>query len=109
MSNELEDATTVIYSTGAMYRITAPRKLNLGGAILLAAIHDYRGVDEGVHKDAELFLYPQTEDWLEQYEWAVAMADGVNPEWLRESLDRCKSKWDLQRLLRKQKKHRKVS
>ena len=36
------------------------KKRNLGGAIFLAAIEDYRSMDEETHEDAERFLYPQT-------------------------------------------------
>ena len=32
---------------------------NLGSAIFLAAIRDYRSLDEDTHRDAEQFLYPQ--------------------------------------------------
>ena len=41
-----------------------------------------------VHKDAERFLYPQTQEWQDHYDWAVSLADGLNPAWLRDSLDR---------------------
>jgi hypothetical protein len=109
MSNELGYATTVIYSTGALYQPDIPRKVNLGGAILLAAIKDYRGAEEKDHEDAQQFLYPETADWLERYEWVVAVAVGVNAAWLRDALDRSKAGWDMQRELRKQNQRRKAS
>jgi hypothetical protein len=95
-----------IYSTGTIYQsssdpVSTPEKRNLGGAIVLAAIGDYRSMDEQAHKDAEEFLYPKTPEWQDHYDWAVALAEGVNPAWLRDALDRFKAKWDWQRFERK--------
>ena len=50
-----------------------------------------------LHKNAKQFLYPQTPEWQEHYDWAVALADGLNPAWLRDALDKFKAKWDRQR------------
>jgi hypothetical protein len=95
-----------IYFTGTIYQsssdpVSTPKQRNLGGAIVLAAIGDYRSMDEQAHKDAEEFLYPKTPERQERYDWAVALAEGVNPAWLRGALDRFKAKWDWQRFERK--------
>jgi hypothetical protein len=73
---------------------------NLGSAIFLAAIRDYRSLNEDSHKDAERFLYPQTPDSQDHYDWAVGLMKGLDPEWLRNSLDRFKGRWDGQRFAR---------
>lgn len=101
MSNDMGFAKTDIYSTDTVYPPSQLRRRSLGGAILLAAVDDYRSMDECVHKDAEQFLYPQTPEWQEQYDWAVSLADGLNPAWLRDALDKFKPKWDGQRFERK--------
>ena len=73
------------------------RKRDLGGAILLAAIDDYRSTNEEVHRDAQQFLYPQTEEWRNHYDWAVGLAGGVNAAWMRDALDRLRPQWDAER------------
>jgi hypothetical protein len=60
-------------------------------------VQDYRCMDEDRHKDAERFLYPQTPESQDHYDWVVSLADGVNPTWLRDSLDQSRNKWDWQR------------
>jgi hypothetical protein len=97
MTTEPRLAKTELYSAGTAYQASTPRKRNLGGAIFLAAIEDYRGSNEEIHKNAEQFLYPQTPEWQDHYDWAVALADGLDPAWLRDALDRFKDKWDGQR------------
>ena len=72
---------------------TVPRR-TLGCAVLLAAISDYLSGDCTAHRTAEAFLYPKTADYAERYEWAVSMAPGINPAWLRRMLDRRKALWD---------------
>ena len=89
-----------LYSTGPAYPPTQPKMRNLGSAILLAAIADYRSLDQEAHEHAELFLYPQTQDWQDHYDWAVSLLEGVNPEWLRDSLDQSRLKWDAERSAR---------
>jgi hypothetical protein len=89
-----------LYSTGPAYPPAEPRMRNLGSAIFLAAIADYRSLDQEAHDHAELFLYPQTQDWQDHYEWAVALLQGLNPEWLRDALDQSKLKWDGERSAR---------
>jgi hypothetical protein len=70
---------------------------NLGSAILLVAVQDYRGMDEERHKDAEWFLYPRTRAARAHFNWVVSLDEGLNPVWLRELLDRSRNKWDWQR------------
>ena len=100
MSAELQFAITELYSTGTAYQPEQAVKRNLGSAILLAAIADYRSLDQESHDHAEQFLYPQTAEWQDHYDWAVSLADGLNPAWLRDALDRFKGKWDGQRCAR---------
>ena len=89
-----------LYSTSPAYPPAPPRMRNLGSAIFLAAVADYCSLDQEAHDHAELFLYPQTQDWQDHYDWAVALLEGLNPEWLRESLDQSRLKWDEQRCAR---------
>ena len=89
-----------LYSTGPAYPPAEPRMRNLGSAIFLAAIADYRSLDQEAHDHAELFLYPQTQDWQDHYDWAVALLERLNPEWLRDALDQSKLRWDLERSTR---------
>ena len=97
MSNELRFVSRELATISPTYQPARPRTRNLGAAILLAAVQDYRGMDEERHKDAERFLYPQTLESQDHYDWVVSLADGLNPAWLRDSLDRTRSKWDWQR------------
>ena len=95
--NEKVIVNEELCSTSSIYQPTTAKKRNLGGAILLAAIDDYRSTDDLRHKDAEEFLYPQTPEGQDHYDWAVGLAEGLNPAWLRDALDRRKRKWDRQR------------
>jgi hypothetical protein len=97
MSNELRFVSRELVTISPTYQPVRPRTRNLGAAILLAAVQDYRCMDEDRHKDAERFLYPQTPESQDHYDWVVSLADGVNPAWLRDSLDRSRNKWDWQR------------
>jgi hypothetical protein len=81
---------------GAIKHPADLRERSLGGAIFLVAIADYRSADELEHKNAKRFLYPQTRKWQNHYDWAVGLAGGLNPAWLRDALDKCKAKWDEQ-------------
>jgi hypothetical protein len=85
-----------IHAMGPTYQ-PSPQRRTLGGAIFLMAIDDYRSMDDYEHKDAARFLYPTTREWQNQYEWAFALTEGLNPAWLRDSLDRWRVKWDRQR------------
>jgi hypothetical protein len=76
------------------------RTRNLGSAIFLAAIQDYRSLNEDKHKDAERFLYPKTRASQNHYDWAVGLIQGLDPAWIRSSLDRFKGRWDGQRFAR---------
>ncbi len=62
MSNELRFVSRELVTISPTYQPVRPRTRNLGAAILLAAVQDYRSLDEDVHKDAERFLYPQTQE-----------------------------------------------
>jgi hypothetical protein len=97
MINEVELGERAIYTMGTNNNRSQAKRRNLGGAIFLAAIADYRGTDAQEHRSAKLFLYPQTRKWRAHYDWAVELAEGVNPAWLREALDKFKGKWDGQR------------
>jgi hypothetical protein len=96
MTDEMVLTQTDIYTEGSIYKPSQIKKRSLGGAIFLAAIADYVSPDEQDHESAKRFLYPQTRKWQEQYDWAMALTEGVNPAWLREALDRSKDKWDKQ-------------
>ncbi|MEA2257376.1 MAG: hypothetical protein QOJ51_201 [Acidobacteriaceae bacterium] len=97
MSHELRFVSREMVTISPTYQPAKPRTRNLGAAILLAAVQDYRGMDEERHKDAERFLYPQTLDSQDHYDWVVSLADELNPAWLRDALDRSRSRWDWQR------------
>jgi hypothetical protein len=75
----------------------ALRGRSLGSAIILAAIKDYHSLHTELHESAASFLYPQTQEWQSQYDWAVALAEGLSPAWLRDVLDRSRARWDGQR------------
>lgn len=97
MSNEPRFVTRELVTISPTCQPVRPRVRNLGSAILLAAVQDYRGMDEDRHKDAEQFLYPLTPESQAHYDWVVSLDDGLNPAWLRDSLDRSRNKWDWQR------------
>ena len=97
MSNEPRFVSRELVTISPTYQPARPRMRNLGAAILLSAVQDYRSLDEDIHKDAERFLYPQTQQFQDHYDWVVSLADGLNPAWLRDALDRSRKKWDWQR------------
>ena len=97
MSNELRFVSRGLVTISPTYQPARTRMRNLGAAILLSAVQDYRSLDEEIHKDAERFLYPQTQQYQDQYDWVVSQADGLNPAWLRDALDQSRKKWDWQR------------
>jgi hypothetical protein len=97
MSNEARFVFRELVTTGPAYQPARPHMRNLGAAILLAAVLDYRGMDEELHKDAEGFLYPQTPESRGHYDWVVSLDEGLNAAWLRDLLDRSRNKWDWQR------------
>jgi hypothetical protein len=100
MMAELRLAKLELLSTGTAHQPGTPRQRNLGGAIFLVAIDDYRSLDEEIHQSAKRFLYPTTAAWQDHFDWAVALADGLNPGWLRDALDRSRGNWDRQRAAR---------
>jgi hypothetical protein len=100
MSYEARFVSRELLTITPAYQQVRPRMRNLGAAILLAAVQDYRCMDEDRHKDAEWFLYPQTPEAQTHYHWVVSLDDGLNPAWLRDMLDRSRSKWDWQRWAR---------
>jgi hypothetical protein len=97
MTDEMMVAHMNIYAEGSIYQPSKMKQRSLGGAIFLAAIKDYVSTDEQDHDSAKRFLYPRTRKWQKQYDWAMALTEGVNPAWLREALDRFKDKWDKKR------------
>ena len=70
---------------------------NLGAAVLLAAIHDYCSSDAEIYRSAARFLYPATDQERKHLDWAVRMADDLNPAWFRDVLDRKRLDWDARR------------
>jgi hypothetical protein len=97
------------FSMGLAYEAPKELERNLGFAIFLVAIEDYCSPDEEIHEDARNFLYPPTAEWQDQFDWAVSLADELNPDWLRDVLDRCRWSWDqrrAERLARKSRRHR---
>ena len=96
MNTTLLFAQNVVSSKSLYHLFTAPKR-TLGCAILVAAIHDYIGSDDNAHRTAECFLYPKSQEYRQHYDWVVSMASGVDPQWLRCSLDRSKPKWDHKR------------
>lgn len=87
-----------LFPVGTIERAVTPCKRNLGGAIVLAAIRDYRSRNRRVHEHAREFLYPRTAATRNHFAWVMTLAPGVDPGWLREALDRLQTKWDQQRL-----------
>jgi hypothetical protein len=97
MNTEFRMARTELNSTGTLYKPAQPGTRNLGSAIFLAAIEDYRSMCDELHESAQRFLYPRTPAWQAQYDWALSLAEGLDPAWLRDALDRLRDKWDGQR------------
>ncbi len=79
MSIELRLARAELYPTGTLYKSPQLLKRNLGSAIFLAAIEDYRSMCDELHETAERFLYPRTPAWQDQYDWAVALSRRTGP------------------------------
>jgi hypothetical protein len=100
MSIEQRMARAELYPTGTLYKPPELLNRNLGSAIFLAAIEDYRGMCDELHESAGRFLYPRTAAWQARYDWAVSLAEGLDPTWLRDALDRLRDRWDGQRLAR---------
>src|SRR5271156_1688556 len=86
-----------LFSTGLGYERPTQLEHNLGFAIFVVATEDYCSIDPEIHADARDFLFPPTADWQNQFDWAVSLADGLNPGWLRDALNRCRFSWDQER------------
>jgi hypothetical protein len=95
-----------LFSKGLWQEPVKPQDHDLGFAIFVVAIEDYCSPDEEIHADARDFLFPPTAEWRNHFDWAVSLADGLNPGWLRSSLDRFRSSWDEQRAIRSARKPR---
>ncbi len=100
MSYEPRFVSRELVTISPAYQPARPRVRNLGAAILLIAVRDYRSMDEERHKDAEQFLYPLTPESQSHYDWVVSLDDGLKASWLRDLLDRSRNKWDWQRAAR---------
>jgi hypothetical protein len=100
MSNEPRFVSRVLVTLSPSYQPAVPRMRNLGAAILLAAVLDYRSLDEERHEDAKRFLYPLTPELRAHYDWVVSLEDGLNARWVRDMLDESRNKWDWQRSAR---------
>lgn len=73
-------------------------KRSLGCSIFVIAIEDYLSLDDQTHTSAARFLFPTTDEYREHYDWVVSMATGMNQKWLRDALDRARSRWDQRRM-----------
>jgi hypothetical protein len=97
MSNEPKFVSKGLGRVRPSYQPDIARMRNLGAAILLAAVLDYRSLDEEWHTDAERFLYPLTPESRAHYDWVISLEDGLNAKWVRNMLDRSRTRWDGQR------------
>ena len=80
MRNKAAVVCIPLSTSGPAHPPSRPRKrCNLGAAILLAAVQDYRSLNEDLHKDAERFLYPRTLESQAHYNWVVSLVDELNP------------------------------
>jgi len=86
-----------LFSTGLGYEGPKEQERSLGFAIFVVATEDYGSIDPEIHADARNFLFPPSADWQNQFDWACSLADGLNPGWLRDALNRCRFSWDQQR------------
>ena len=86
-----------LFSTGLGYEGPKEMERSLGFAIFVVATEDYGSIDPEIHADARDFLFPPTADWKNQFDWAVSLAEGLNPGWLRDALNRSRFSWDQER------------
>jgi hypothetical protein len=77
-----------------------PPRANLGAAILLSAVEDYRDGNLQNHNSAKLFLYPQHERYENHLAWAAGYTEWTMVH-LRATLDRERPQWDAARKGRK--------
>jgi hypothetical protein len=97
MMHEVRWINMELFSTGLGYEGPKQQERSLGFAIFVVATEDYCSTDPEVHADARDFLFPPTADWQNHFDWACSLADGLNPGWLRDALNRCRFSWDQQR------------
>lgn len=102
MRNHLLDELVSSHDTYSLY---LPPRRNLGCAVLAAAISDYQGSNDHLHTSARKFLFPQTQEHQKHFDWAVALADGVDRTWLREALDHARIGWDITRGIAKRRNY----
>ena len=86
-----------LFSAGLGYEAPKEMERSLGFAIFVVATEDYGSIDPEIHADARDFLFPPTADWKTQFDWAVSLAEGLNPGWLRNALNRSRFSWDQER------------
>jgi len=86
-----------LFSAGLGYEAPKEMERSLGFAIFVVATEDYGSIDPEIHADARDFLFPPTADWKNQFDWAVSLAEGLNPGWLRNALNRSRFSWDQER------------
>jgi hypothetical protein len=101
MAGELEFFSDLSFATNSNPSSGKLARRNLGTAVILSAIADYQSLNKQVHESAARFLFPSSRAWQRRYEWALALASGLDRNWLRESLDSHRLKWDVARASRK--------
>jgi hypothetical protein len=104
----MNDLLKTLQTVGTPPLTATGRPRNLGWAILLAAITDYQSLDDQQHEDAKQFLYPTTADSQDQYNWAVNLAEGMNPQWMRMLLNRRRWEWNRIRVTGKERRARRL-
>lgn len=101
-SDEERDGMDSIFAEQIGERTVHGAKRSLGAAVILAAVDDYKNLQGSEHTSAAAFLFPAANDpaMREHLAWAVSDSPGINADWLRENLDRCRPTWDAQRAKR---------
>lgn len=84
------------------------KRATLGLSMILLAIQDYRTAPGGSweFRTARAFLFPFKADreYRDHFDWVIAMAPGIDADWLREKLDRVRPLWDAERAFACQRK-----
>ena len=77
------------------------KRATLGLSLILLAISDYRTAPENswMFGTAKGFLFPGKVDqeYRDHFDWVLAVARGIDADWLRETLDRARPEWDAER------------
>ena len=77
------------------------KRATLGLSLILLAISDYRTAPENswMFRTAKGFLFPGKVDqeYRDHFDWVLAVARGIDADWLRETLDRARPEWDAER------------